>query len=457
MKTIPLSEIVIAPGRQRREFNPDTLEELKRDIEENGLYNAIVLREEERPGYEGTMAGHDLQFESVPVLVQGERRYRAMADILSLGGQIKHDGELCPPGHVPYTTRGDLDPLRAMIAEFHENMHRDNLTWQEESDTAARIMALRTELAAQLLQPAPTTTDIMNELADVPLNSKSYEQPAAHRKVREQLIVAKHMDDPEVKAAKTLKDAYKLVLRKESLQRNETLAKTVGLTFTKALHQMHNADAVEWLPKCHEGQFDVILTDPPYGMDADEFGDSGGKAAGAHRYVDDDETYEAVLSALWDNAYRIAKPQAHLYVFCDIDRFYDSRAAFENKGWWVHRTPLIWHKPNGSRVPWPENGPQRKYELILYAVKGKRPVNGIFPDVISVPTDQNLGHSAQKPVALYMELLKRSARAGDTVLDPFAGSGPLLRAAHEMKCVATLVEKDQASYGIILNRAKELK
>lgn len=438
MKTIAIRAVQIAPDRQRREFNPDTLEELRADIQEHGLYNPIVLRE-----------GN--------ILVQGERRLRAMQDILIFGGQIKHDNDVCPEGHVPYTLLGELDPLHAQLAEFHENIRRENLTFQEECATVERIMQLRAAIAAEAGMSPPTTTDIMREVADVPKDAISSEQIAAHTKVRTQLVVAKHLDDPDVKAAKTLRDAFKVVKRKEETRRNEELAKTVGVTFSAAMHKIENADALIWLQECAPNQFDVILTDPPYGMGADEFGDSGGKAVGAHGYSDDEAFARECYNALAFRGFEAAKAQAHLYAFCDIDQFSWLKSTFNSAGWWVHRTPLIWHKPGGSRVPWPEHGPQRKYELILYAVKGKKPVTGIYPDVVSIPADVNLGHQAQKPVALYMELLKRSARSGDQVLDPFAGSGPLLRAAHEMKCVATLVEKDPASYGIILNRAKELK
>jgi len=79
------------------------------------------------------------------------------------------------------------------------------------------------------------------------------------------------------------------------------------------------------------------------------------------------------------------------------------------------------------------------------------------PDVITISGEPNLGHMAQKPVALYKELLSRSVRPGDSVLDCYAGTGPLLPAAHQMQLKATLIEKDPASFGIIINRAKELK
>ena len=130
---------------------------------------------------------------------------------------------------------------------------------------------------------------------------------------------------------------------------------------------------------------------------------------------------------------------------------------FEEGGWSVFRTPLIWYKRNGMRAPWPEYGPQRKYETILYATKGKRPVLKKAGDVLDYPPDINLGHAAQKPVALFEDLLRRSCHPGDTVLDPFAGTGTIFPAAHVLKCRATGVELDQASYGIAVKRLEQLK
>ena len=102
-------------------------------------------------------------------------------------------------------------------------------------------------------------------------------------------------------------------------------------------------------------------------------------------------------------------------------------------------------------------GPQRKYETILYAVKGKKTVLRMAPDVLDFRADSQLGHSAQKPVALYRELLGRSCVAGSAVLDVCCGTGPIFPAAHELKCRAVGLELDQKSYGIAVQRIQKLK
>jgi DNA modification methylase len=78
-------------------------------------------------------------------------------------------------------------------------------------------------------------------------------------------------------------------------------------------------------------------------------------------------------------------------------------------------------------------------------------------DVLDYAADTNLGHAAQKPVALLQDLLSRSALPGNVIFDPFAGSGSVMAAAHPLKCITCSIELDPASYGIIIERVSKLK
>jgi DNA modification methylase len=437
LKLIEVSSIVVKPNRQRREFRLGELNELAESIQKFGLFHPIILRREL----------NDF------VLVSGERRLRAVRGIYELGGTFTCSAQPVPPGCIPFLSLNELSELEIEEAELEENTRRVDLTWQERADVTRRLATLRARRAQARGEPPPPVAAIANEVRG---SSNGYYQEATRR----ELLVAGHLDDPEVKGAKTLDEAFKVLKRKEATKENARLAETVGKTFTAQAHQAINGDSLRWLVDCPSDQFDVILTDPPYGIGADEFNDSGvtGRRLGiaGHSYTDDEEYFWRVVNVLGPESFRVAKSQAHLYWFCDIDYFVPVREQLQETGWWVHRTPLIWYKPNALRVPWPEHGPRRSYELILYAVKGKRKVNYVAPDILTFSPDTQLGHGAQKPVALYAELLKRSIRPGDAVLDPFAGSGPLIPAAHELKCRATCVELDPASYGIILKRIEAL-
>jgi DNA modification methylase len=78
-------------------------------------------------------------------------------------------------------------------------------------------------------------------------------------------------------------------------------------------------------------------------------------------------------------------------------------------------------------------------------------------DVLEYPSDVNLGHAAQKPVALFEDLLRRTCLPGNAVLDPFMGTGTIFTAAHPLKIRAVGVELDPAAYGIALARIEDLQ
>lgn len=432
---VPLNEILVPEYRQRKEIEGEALGELMESIQAQGLLHPLVIR--------NTASG--LQ------LVAGERRLRAISLLAGMAVSYRFAGEAWSPDHAPCVSLGDLPELEALEAEYCENTARVDLTWQEKAGATALLNKLRSAQAHAAGKPAPTPGDLSLEI-------RGSAEGDARETTRRELILAGQMHRPEVSKAKSLEEAWKAHTRGEEVARNEALAARVGATYSTAQHELVLADSLEWVRSAPGGLFDVILTDPPYGIGADNFGDGGGRLAGAvHHYDDSPEAWEKLISVLATEWFRIARPEAHLYVCCDIDGFHFAREKLREASWWVHRTPLINYKPDGNRVPWPQHGPQRKWEMILYAVKGKKPVTTIRPDVIETRADKNLLHGAQKPVVLYTDLLRRSVKAGDKVLDCFGGTGTILEACHQLKCFATYVEKDPASYGIAVQRLEGLK
>jgi site-specific DNA-methyltransferase (adenine-specific) len=446
VKLYPLAAIQIAPNRQRQEFVPEALEELKNSIEARGLMHAIVVRE--------TPDG--------PMLVAGERRLKAVSDLYELDTVFQYNGEFVQHGLIPTVTLGELDELEAEEAELDENIKRKDLTWQELADAHSRLHSLRQRQATrervqeqaigtpEHLLSSHTVADTAKEIHG---RSDGYFQDT----VRKEIIVAKHLaTNPEVAKAKSLDEAWKVLKRSEQAEENRRLAEKVGATFKAELHHAIKADCLSWMEDYTGDKFDVILTDPPYGMDADQFGD-GGKDLPDHKYKDSYENWQQLMLRWTVRAFEITKPQAHAYVFCDFDRFHELKKYMQAAGWYVFRTPLIDYKTDSGRVPLPDRGPRRQYELILYAIKGDKPVTHIYPDVIPCTADENMTHGAQKPVALYVNLLKRSVKPGDLVLDTFAGSGTIFPAAHSLQCIATGIEQEANYYGMCLKRLQAMR
>lgn len=68
------------------------------------------------------------------------------------------------------------------------------------------------------------------------------------------------------------------------------------------------------------------------------------------------------------------------------------------------------------------------------------------------PVDAHGDHPAAFPVELPLRLIKLHTRPGDTVLDPFGGSGTTMIAAEELGHCAVLVEKDPAYCAMAIRR-----
>jgi DNA modification methylase/ParB-like chromosome segregation protein Spo0J len=438
MNVVWHKDITVAANRQRTEIEAEALLELANSISSIGLLHPIILR---------TQDGGS------PILVAGERRLKAIETIWSMGGFFTHGGTLVPEGQIPCIWLHDLDPLDAMEVELEENIRRADLSWQDRSAATSKLYELRRLQAEKTHKPqAQLPQDIAKELYP------DHHPAAASAAVREELILARNLSDPDVAKASSRSEGLKVIKRKEEAQRQIALGEKVGKTFGQHSHQLYLCDCRDWMKDCEASRFDVILTDPPYGIDAQNFNDSGGKAnAIGHTYDDSYPSWLKLMGVMAPESFRLAKPQAHLYIFCDIDRFVELRDIIARAGWTPFRTPLVWHNPTSQRAPWPQSGPHRRYQLCLYAKKGDRPVLKLSPDVVTYASDQNLGWAAQKPVGLLQDLLLRSCRAGDTVFDPFAGSGSIFPAAHGLKIKAVGVETDPTAYGIAVKRIAELK
>ena len=446
---VPISSIIIPADRQRQEFDESALLELATSISKFGLFHAVQVRPD------GT-------------LVTGERRLRAIQKhILPLNKTFTYGGELMPYGVIPIIITTATDALTLEEIELDENLRRKDLTWKEMASTTARLDKLR---QAQALQKAKAGGHIANDaeptslarllhtVADTAKEVRGSSVGYYQDTTRQEILIAEHLDKPEIAGAATLKDAFKILKRLEETKRNQDLATMVGSSYSSSAHTVVNEDCLTWMADpANASRFDVILTDPPYGMGAHNFNDADGRLATIeHHYDDTYESWKALMTAWASLSFAITRPMAHAYVFCDIANFHELKSLMEAAGWYVFRTPLTNYKRNSGRVPLPFHGPKRQSEWCLYALKGRKTVTGVFSDVITTDSDEQLGHGAQKPVALYEDLLKRSVRPGDRVVDMFAGTGTILPAAHTFQCYATAVEQNPASYGKCLERLAAL-
>lgn len=416
MQTVLLERITVPPNRQRRNIAPAEVASLAESIRTKGLLHPPVVRLLDDDTYQ---------------LVAGERRLRA---IESLKGQaFDCNGQTVNglgggPIVCPVTFISDLDPIMLREAELEENILRVDLTWNERAEAFAELHKLRTEQ-----NPDQTLTATAKEIVHAEGGSLN----AAQVEVSRARLVAQHLHNPKVAGARNLKEAYNIVSRELEAEVKLDLSRALKATTE---HQLIIADATQALNESSSGLYDVILVDPPYGMDADSFGTAGA----AHTYDDSVDVSLELCCTIIARGYAITKAQAHLYMFCDFDNFVFLRETCEMAGWKAFRTPIIWHKTDSKgHDPWPNRGFRRTYETILYAIKGDKTCSQLVNDVIAVPSSGHELHAAAKPVELYERLLRRSCIPGDMVIDPCCGTGTIFAAANRLTLRAIGIERDE--------------
>ena len=418
-----IDRVQIPETRFRRDFDEKKLEELKASILRIGLLHPPTLEE-----------GEDIEGWT---LRAGERRFRVLQAILKEGNSFRYGTKTYSGDLFPANNYSELTPLERLEIEVEENVVRADFDWKERTRALTTLHKLRKEQ-----NPEQTITATATEVLGKPAVGDQ------RMVISNALIITKHLHDPDVSKAKSETEALKIIKKKTDTAHRAKLA--ISFDASKNPHTIIKGDSRRELTSIQSNSYDVVLIDPPYGIGADGFGDMAGTG---HDYKDSQENFDELLSWLPEELFRVTKAGAHAYVFCDIRRFEKLHTFMVLAGWTAFYTPLVWDKCGVGMLPFPQNGPRRTHEYILYAWKGNRRTLVVKNDVIRVPAVKSLLHGAQKPVALYCDLLSRSANPGDTVLDCFGGSGTILVAANNCNLTATYIEQDEAAYNIACSRA----
>ena len=203
-------------------------------------------------------------------------------------------------------------------------------------------------------------------------------------------------------------------------------------------------DCLERMKEIPDGSVDMILTDPPYGMDFQS----------NHR----NEKYNKIkndkdLSWLnvWTNElFRVAAENTAHYVFCSFHNIDKFKQALEQK--FKIKNMLVWEKNNTSMGDL-KGDFAPKYEMIIFIQKGRRLINGKRdPNILKFNRTGNKLHPTQKPVDLLQYLLEKFSDKGQVILDPFMGSGTTGVAAKNLNRSFIGIELDETYFNIAKDR-----
>ncbi len=221
-------------------------------------------------------------------------------------------------------------------------------------------------------------------------------------------------------------------------------------------HNVYFEDCVEGMrERLDDDLVDCVITDPPYGVDWDT--NSRDKKNDLPGTINNDRSVEEAAD-LWRETAgelrRVLSPDGHLYAFADWRTEREFRDVLASAGFTIQNV-CVWDKTSMGLGGLKPINYRTQYELVIFAtLDDPRLLNNRGSDIFSHPrtdtTEQS--HPTEKPVGLVSEFVVNSTDAGDTVLDPFMGSGTTAVASVQNDREYVGFEVDGQTYRDVIER-----
>lgn len=233
---------------------------------------------------------------------------------------------------------------------------------------------------------------------------------------------------------------------------------------------IHNADCLDVLKTIENESVDCVITDCPYrivqgGCTTDvekrsRYSETG-EIFQKHRGMSVDHIEHARQGKIFEHndiefsewlpeVYRVLKNNTHCYIMVNPRNLKDLWGGGEEAGFEFQQL-IVWDKGNATPNKWYMNA----YELILMLRKGNaKNINNMGTwNILRVPNVTRVKyHPTEKSVELMRILVENSTNKGDTVLDPFMGSGSTGVACKELGRDFIGIEIDPKYYNIAEKR-----
>lgn len=211
---------------------------------------------------------------------------------------------------------------------------------------------------------------------------------------------------------------------------------------------MKNSDAFEEIKVLPSESIDIILTDPPYGINY-----KSGFNKKSKKLIND---YKGITE-IYKEFYRILKNNSFCLVFASWKNIDKDKQELEK--YFKIVNVIIWKKGNTSMGDL-KHSLATNYEVIIVCTKGKPEIRGKREGTIweykKLPNNK-MHHTTEKPVALLEHCLEKFSDEGDIVLDPFAGSFSTGVACVNKGRNFIGYELDEEYYKVGYNRLEEVK
>lgn len=375
-------------------------------------------------------------------------------------------------GHkkIPYVIREKLREDQLLVLELEENLHRQNLSWQENVRAITKIH--RTKTANKTKDAASWGQRETGILLGVSLGY-----------VNQAITLAKclALGDEEINAAESVNSALKiLTLRKEQQvveklralgpqYKKKTAIADPFLTATDSRHEnlevssksqvvevplsqiLHHAVCQEWMAQQPSESFDLIFTDIPYGIDMANLDDIEGVDFVAEEHEVDENISQ--MEPFLKEAFRLLKDKTYLIFFYDLSHHEKLHAWAKEAGFQTQPYPNLWLKPlaknRAAHCYWPKT-----FEPVMVCRKGNAMLRSVQATAFRM-----VDHRAEKrmqrnpflkPFEFNKWMLEAFVLPGQRALDPYAGGGSIIRTFIQMGLNPVGIERSAKQFPHLL-------
>ena len=230
------------------------------------------------------------------------------------------------------------------------------------------------------------------------------------------------------------------------------------------------------------GTIDLTFLDPPFNQNKD------------YAFHDDNlsmEDYWGMMKEVCQQIFAITSDGGAIYFMQREKNTEDVLRCLRETGWTLQNL-IIWKKKTSAVPVASKYG--KHYQILAYATKGEKArifnrlrispplpanykferengvyVTDVWDDIRELTSGYFAGdeairdenderfHKQQSPIALLLRIILSSSKVGDTVFDPFAGTGTTLVTAHQVGRNSIGIEIDPKNAGLIENRLEEIR
>lgn len=190
------------------------------------------------------------------------------------------------------------------------------------------------------------------------------------------------------------------------------------------LSKIHNLDCIDFMRSLPDKCIDLVVTDPPYGINVavkSTFGGKGGfgsKAIQNTQHEISDWDKETPSKEIFDEIFRVSKNQ----IIFGGNYFWDVLPPPASYIIWDKRCREIENNFADCEMAW--SSLKKPARIVRYLWMG------LFQE--DMKNKEPRFHPTQKPNKVMEEIIAKNSEQSDIIFDPFAGSGTTLVAAKQL-------------------------